>query len=87
MASLEDVALLHQDKNTINEHHRKSYCKPACYRPRRVKNKGAILVLAWNFLTFSVFHLMNDYINNKKLHDKCILCNFGNHIVNSRMAS
>ena len=54
MASLEDVALLHQDKN---EHHH----KPACYRPRRVKNKGALLVLAWNFLTLSVFHLMNDY--------------------------
>ena len=65
MASLEDVALLHQDKNAVNEHHHKSCCKPACCRPRRVKNKGALLVLAWNFLAFSVFHLMNDYIKNR----------------------
>ena len=62
MASLEDVALLHQDKN---EHHHKLCCKPACYHPRRVKNKGALLVLAWNFLAFSVYHLMNDYFDNK----------------------
>ena len=68
MASLEDVALLHQDKN---EHYHKSCCKPACYRPRRVKNKGALLVLAWNFLTFSVFHLMNDYTKNRYMIKGC----------------
>ena len=65
MASLEDVVLLHQDKNAINEYHHKSCCKPACYRPRRVKNKGALLVLAWNFLALSVFYLMNDYFKNR----------------------
>ena len=68
MASLEDIALLHQDKN---EHHHKSCCKPACYRPRRVKNKGALLVLAWNFLAFSVFHLMNDYAENRYMIRVC----------------
>ena len=31
----------------------------------RVKNKGALLLLAWNFLAFSVFHLMNDYFDNR----------------------
>ena len=64
MTSLEDVALLHKDKN---EHHHnfKSCCKPACYRPRRVKNKGALLVLAWNFLVISVFHLVNNYFRNR----------------------
>ena len=35
-------------------------CKPT-YRPRRVKNKGAILVLIWNHLIFSVFHLLLKY--------------------------
>jgi hypothetical protein len=43
MASLEDVALLHQDKNTVARHHHKLCCQPASYRPRRVKNKGALL--------------------------------------------
>ena len=83
MASLEDVALLHQDKND-HEHYHKLCCKPACYRPRRVKNKGALLVLAWNFLAFSVFHLINNYSKNR--YNKSMLCNFGSHIVNSRMA-
>ena len=31
----------------------------------RVKNKGTLLVKAWNFLAFSVFHLMNDYFDNR----------------------
>ena len=33
------------------------------YYPRRVKNKGALLVLVCNFLTMSVFHLLNHYFN------------------------
>ena len=33
-------------------------CKPT-YKPRRVKNKGAILVLVWNYLIMSVFYSLN----------------------------
>ena len=36
-------------------------CCKRTYRPRRVKNKGGILVLAWNYLIFSVFYLMLKY--------------------------
>ena len=37
-------------------------CKPS-YKPRRVKNKGAILVLVWNYLIMTVFRLfVNQYL-------------------------
>ena len=67
MASLEDVSLLNPNKNTDNKKHSTSCCKQAYYRPRRVKNKGALLVLVWNFLTMSVFYLINDYLSEKYL--------------------
>ena len=38
-------------------------CKPT-YKPRRVKSKGAILLLVWNYLIMSVFGLLNRYIDN-----------------------
>ena len=37
-------------------------CKPS-YKPRRVKNKGAILVLVWNYLIMTIFRLLvNHYL-------------------------
>ena len=42
---------------TSNRDNLKLCCKQT-YRPRRVKNKGAMLVLAWNYLIFSVFYLL-----------------------------
>ena len=36
-------------------------CKPS-YKPRRVKNKGAILVLMWNYLIMIVFGSLNQYL-------------------------
>ena len=38
-------------------------CKPT-YRPRRVKSKGAILLLVWNYLIMNVFGLLNKYLDN-----------------------
>ena len=49
-----------QKSVTSNEGYLKVCCKPT-YRPRRVKNKGAILVLVWNYLICSVFHLLLKY--------------------------
>ena len=36
-------------------------CKPT-YKPRRVKNKGAILVLVWNYMIMSVYGMFNQYL-------------------------
>ena len=71
MASLEDITLLHPGNSTVNKKHLKSCCKPV-YRPRRVKNKGALLVLVWNFLTMSVFYLINDYLSERYLLKVCL---------------
>ena len=53
--SLEDVELSINDRVTYKE-----YCKE-CFRPlcqvRKVKSKGAILVIIWQFLTVSVSYL------------------------------
>ena len=38
-------------------------CKPT-YNPRRVRSKGAILLLVWNYLIMNVFGLLNRYIDN-----------------------
>ena len=35
-------------------------CKPT-YKPRRVKNKGAIFVLIWNYLIMNEFYLLIQY--------------------------
>ena len=35
-------------------------CKPT-YKPRRVKNKGAIFVLIWNYLIMNEFYLLSQY--------------------------
>ena len=49
-------------------------CTPK-YQPRNLKNKGAILVLVWNFLVMSVYYYLEyksfeDYSNNY-----CSICN------------
>ena len=64
MASLKDVSSLNPDNISATREHLRICCKPS-YNPRSVKNKGALLVLAWNFLMMSVFHLLNDYFRNR----------------------
>ena len=41
-------------------------CKPA-YRVKWLKTKGAILILIWNYLVFSVFHLFQAGYNERQL--------------------
>ena len=36
-------------------------CKPT-YKPRRVKNKGAILILVWNYMIMSVYGMFHQYL-------------------------
>ena len=57
MASLEDVSLLNPANIAVTKEHLKTCCKPV-YHPRRFKSKGALLILVWNFLCASVFHLL-----------------------------
>ena len=52
--------------------HLKICCKPK-YQPRKLKNKGAILILVWNFLVTTAFY----YMQYKSFEDysNCSLCN------------
>ena len=51
-----DVTLLEYSDSEITFSERlKICCKPKC-QPRKLKNKGAILVLVWNFLVITVFY-------------------------------
>ena len=72
MASLEDVSLLNPDNIAVTKEHLKTRCKQV-YHPRRVKNKGALLVLVWNFLTMSEFYLLNDYLNRGYTNKACFV--------------
>ena len=53
--------------------HLKICCKPK-YQPRKLKNKGAILVLVWSFLVMTVFF----YVKAKSYEDysNCSKCNW-----------
>ena len=64
---LEHVSLLNSGPTTKEQ--LKVYCKPT-YRMRRLKNKGAIMVLIWNYLITSVLHF-----STKKYADHGILFN------------
>lgn len=55
---LVDVSLL-ESKSTLKE-----YLGRRCrltYNPRKIRNRGAILVLVWSYLITSVFHLLMKY--------------------------
>ena len=43
----------------LTEDYLRAYCKPA-YRVKWLKNKGAILILIWNYLVFSVYYLLQE---------------------------
>ena len=60
--SHEETSLLSCKKITTWEW-LKLCCRPT-YRPRRVKSKGAILLLVWNYLIMNVFGLLNKYLDN-----------------------
>ena len=59
--SLEERPLLSHKKITTWEWLRLC-CKPT-YKPRRVKSKGAILLLVWNYLIMNVFGLLIKYLD------------------------
>ena len=60
--SLQTIPLL---ENVQQEQQNKccSSCRKPTYKPRRVKNKGALLVLTWNYLVMSEFYLLMKYNN------------------------
>ena len=43
-------------------------CKPA-YRVKWLKNKGAILIIIWNYLVMSVYYLLREGYNQKQLNN------------------
>ena len=59
--SLQHVSLLSSNSFTAKE--RLQLCCKPTYKPRKVKNKGAILVLVWNFLIIGVFDDPLTYFN------------------------
>ena len=50
--------------STISTRERLQLCCKPTYKPRRVKNKGAILVLVWNYLIMNVFGLLVQYVDS-----------------------
>ena len=68
LASDSDVGSLQNDAFSIKE--RLKVCFKPTYRMRKLKNKGAILVLAWGFLLISVYYYI-DYqsLNTSELNE------------------
>lgn len=55
----------HDDKITVKDYLR-VYCRVS-YQPRRVKNKGVILVLVWNFLVYNTgLYMIKNILNRHK---------------------
>lgn len=53
--SLQHASLLSSNPIVTTKERIQLYCKPT-YKPRKVKSKGAILVLVWSFLIISVIN-------------------------------
>lgn len=62
---LQDISVV-GSKATFKE--QAKTCWKLSYTPRNVKNKGAILVLVWNYLVMSVFYLLMNYTDS--VYDK-----------------
>ncbi len=65
--SLEDILQLSNRSHSARDRF-KMCCRP--YRIRRLKNKGALLILIWNHLVLSVFHylILNPYVLHPSWH-------------------
>ena len=56
----------------------KAYCRPDCrYRVKWLKNKGAILIVFWNYLVMSVYHLLSGGYTTKQLDHPFHVSNTG----------
>ena len=69
-----DITLLECDDSEITLSKRIKICCTPKYQPRKLKNKGAILVLVWNFLVTNVMY----YLYDKSFEDysNCLICNW-----------
>ena len=65
-------SLLDCDDSEITFNERLKFCCKPKYQPRKLKNKGAILVLVWNFLITSVFYYMQ--YKSLNLENYCQIC-------------
>ena len=57
--------ILQSRSEAITNKQLNKYCRPA-YKTRKLKNKGALLVLVWNFLIMSLFYYL--YNTAHQLH-------------------
>ena len=48
--------------STITTFERLQLCCKPTYKPRRVKNKGVILILVWNYMIMSIYGMFNRYL-------------------------
>ena len=69
-----DITLLECDDSEITLSKYIKICCTPKYQPRKLKNKGAILVLTWNFLVTTVLY----YLYDKSFEDysNCSICNW-----------
>ena len=77
---LQRASLLQSSTAVTSEEHLQLCCKLQ-YKPRRVKSKGAILVLILNFLTVNVF---NDPENQDEIRAYICIMTFGLNWMDSR---
>ena len=62
--SLSSKEMLHYNSmahSRVTTNKRRETCWKLSYTPRKLKNKGAILVLVWSYLVMSVFHLLLEH--------------------------
>ena len=63
--SMEHVLLLRSRPIDIEQ--LKACCKPT-YQIRKLRNRGAILVLVWNYLVISLFYYVTTYAASQQWH-------------------
>ena len=70
-ASYESLQHISLQGSAVTTQEQLKACYKLRYKPRRVKNKGAILVLVCNFLIVGVFGLVLQYIKTGSEYKAC----------------
>ena len=72
-ASYESLHHISLQGSAVTTQEQLKACYKLRYKPRRVKNKGAILMLVCNYLIVSVFGLLLQYIKTGSDYKACLV--------------
>ena len=67
--SMEPVVMFHSTGTKMHNN-----CWKSLYQRRKLKNKGAIVVIVWNYLVTSLAFYLTNYVSDYKPY--CIACSF-----------